>query len=107
MMVFPMRDPGGGIHERERLIVVLEFVTLRDRAVFERPAVELLQQVLDFRRLERIDSAFARFAFALSEIVHGLSPMHLPGPVAAARCAGAPADANRRTRNGPGPASAS
>ncbi|MNC87329.1 hypothetical protein D3C83_30470 [compost metagenome] len=70
MMALAMRKPCPGIDERHRLIIVLEAVGLGNHTFNVLPAVELLQQVVDFVRLERRNASFTWLAFPVGKIIH-------------------------------------
>ena len=71
MVVLAMRDPGGGVHERHRLVVVLELVGLGDGLAIARPALQPLQHRAHLLVGERRDAALAGNALLARELVHG------------------------------------
>ena len=70
MMVFGVADPGQCVDESDRLVVVLEAISLGDLPALERPALERGEEGARFGLGER-DAAFAGPAFPARELVHG------------------------------------
>src|ERR1051326_4273940 len=70
MVVFAVRDPRRGVHERHRLEVVPELVRLRDALAVALPALQALQHREHLRVAERLDAALAGNALLAGELVH-------------------------------------
>ena len=71
--IFPMGNPGGGIHEGDGLVVVLEAEALADQLVLASPAGKLLEQFVGLAVGEGGYAAFTGFAFAFGKIADGVS----------------------------------
>src|SRR5260221_1434314 len=62
MVPFAVRHPRGGVHERHRVLVIVEVIRLVDGVVAQFPTRDALQQRPQLRRRQCRDAALARLA---------------------------------------------